>query len=192
MHAKRTLKRTTRHWLRSRIVERTKDARRVGLYKILSIFYFFFIFFPSSCQLSLLNTHTPRKHPHAPAIKGVGGRKKFAILPKILPCTSTVVRIFLGPYKIYMPIFYCNKGGRGGNILRNIVGNKGGLGGGYCTIMCNNAPCSVSRTIFFFRHLHPSKIRNIRRPLTKANNKKIPRNTSKLLKNTSKSGGGVQ
>jgi len=56
----------------------------------------------------------------------------------------------VGPYKI-LPIFYCNKdkGGRGGNILRNIVGNKRGLGGGYCTIMCNNAPFSVSRKIFF-------------------------------------------
>jgi len=50
-----------------------------------------------------------------------------------------------------LPIFYCNKGGRGENILRNIVGNKGRLGGGYwyCTIMCNNAPFSVSRKIFF-------------------------------------------
>jgi len=80
----------------------------------------------------------------------------------------------LGPYKI-LPIFYCNKGGRGKNILRNIVGNKGGLGGGYCTIMCNNAPFSVSsvenENNFFFRHLHPSKIR----PL---NNKKTP--TSRL------------
>jgi len=55
----------------------------------------------------------------------------------------------LGPYKI-LPIFYCNKGGRGENILRNIVGNKGGLGGGHRTgIMCNNAPFSVSGTNFF-------------------------------------------
>ena len=29
----------------------------------------------------------------------------------------------IGPYKI-LPIFYCNEGGRGENILRNIVGNK--------------------------------------------------------------------
>jgi len=50
-----------------------------------------------------------------------------------------------------LPIFYyCNKGGRGGNILRNIVGNKGGLGGRNCTIMCNNAPFTCrSRTDFF-------------------------------------------
>jgi len=34
-------------------------------------------------------------------------------------------------------------------MLRNIVGNNGGLGGGCFTIMCNNAPLSVSRTIFF-------------------------------------------
>jgi len=40
--------------------------------------------------------------------------------------------------------------------LHNIVGNKGGLGGGYCTIMCNNAPISVSRT-FFFKHLDKSR-----------------------------------
>jgi len=54
------------------------------------------------------------------------------------------------PLQDILPIFYCNKGGRGENIniLHNIVGNKGGLGGGYCTIMCNNAPISVSRTIF--------------------------------------------
>ena len=32
----------------------------------------------------------------------------------------------VGPYKI-LPIFHCIKGGRGINILRNIVGNKGGL-----------------------------------------------------------------
>jgi len=70
----------------------------------------------------------------------------------------------LGPYKI-LPIFYCNKGGRGENILRNIVGKKGGLGGGHCTIMCNNAPFSVSRTIFIQTlppATHPIKIR----PLT--------------------------
>ena len=30
--------------------------------------------------------------------------------------------------------------------MRNIVGNKVGLGGGYRTIMCNNAPFSVSGT----------------------------------------------
>jgi len=82
-------------------------------------------------------------------------------------------------------IVYCNKGGRGENILRNIVGNKGGLGGGYCTIMCNNAPFFVSRTIF---SQTPPPIQN---PTTKAN-KKIPPNTSKHLQNTSKSGGGVQ
>jgi len=37
----------------------------------------------------------------------------------------------LGPYKI-LPIFYCNKGAgsRGENILRNIVGNRGGRGAG--------------------------------------------------------------
>jgi len=39
-----------------------------------------------------------------------------------------------GPYKILPILFYCNKGGRRENLLRNIVGNKGGLGGGYCTI----------------------------------------------------------
>jgi len=54
-----------------------------------------------------------------------------------------------GPMLI-LPIFYCNKGSRGENILRNIVGNKGGLGGGYRTIMCNNAPFSVSGTTHFF------------------------------------------
>ena len=44
----------------------------------------------------------------------------------------------------------------GGNILRNIVGNKGGLGGGYCKIMCNNSPFFVSRTIFFSKtSTHP-------------------------------------
>jgi len=60
--------------------------------------------------------------------------------------------------------FYCNKGGRGENILRNIVGNKGGLGGGYwyCTIMCNNAPLFRVENGFFFRHLHPSKIRPLK------------------------------
>jgi len=45
-----------------------------------------------------------------------------------------------------------DKGDRGENILCNIVGDKGGLGGGhcvYCLIMCNTAPVSVSRTIFF-------------------------------------------
>jgi len=60
--------------------------------------------------------------------------------------------VAFGPYKILpLPIFYCNnlqfKGGRGENTLRNIVGNKKGLGGGYCTLKCNNAPFSVSRTI---------------------------------------------
>ena len=57
--------------------------------------------------------------------------------------------MLFGPYKILPIFYYCNKGGRGENILRNILGHKGGLGGGYCTIMCNNAPFSVSRTIFF-------------------------------------------
>jgi len=66
----------------------------------------------------------------------------------------------LGFYKI-LPIFYCNKGGRGGIILRNIVGNKGGLGGGYCTIICNNAPLLRVKNEVFFKHKHldQSKIR---------------------------------
>jgi len=88
----------------------------------------------------------------------------------------------LGPYKI-LPIFYCNKGDRGENILRNIVGNKGGLGGGYCTIICNNAPFSVSRTVFFQT---PPPIQN---PTTKAN-KKIPPNTYKHLKTPQNRAGG--
>jgi len=67
------------------------------------------------------------------------------------------------------------KGDRGGNILRNIVGNKGGLGRGYCTIMCNNSPFSVSRTIFFQT---PPPIQN---PTTKAN-----KNTSKHLQTPKK------
>jgi len=50
-----------------------------------------------------------------------------------------------------LPIFYCNKGGRGENILRNIVGNKGWLGGGYYTIMCNNAPFPRAENRFFFQ-----------------------------------------
>jgi len=46
----------------------------------------------------------------------------------------------------------------------NIVGNKGGLGGGYCTIMCNNAsfPCR-ERSFFFQKHLDPSKIRPLKK-----------------------------
>ena len=50
-------------------------------------------------------------------------------------------------------LIHCNKGGRGENILRNIVGNRGWLRGGYCTIMCNNAPFPRRRR-FFFRHLN--------------------------------------
>jgi len=80
-------------------------------------------------------------------------------------------------YKI-LAIFYCNKGGRGENILRNIVGNKGGLGGGYCTIKsCNNAPFFRVENGFFFRHLDPSDIR--------------PKNTYKLLKTPQNWAGGV-
>jgi len=45
-------------------------------------------------------------------------------------------RVGLYLYKI-LSIFYCNKGGCGENILRNIVGNKGGLGGGYCVLHNN-------------------------------------------------------
>jgi len=84
----------------------------------------------------------------------------------------------LGPDKILL-IIYCNKGGRGGNILRNIVvGNKAGLGGGYCTIMCNNAPppLSVPRTIFFLKHLDPSKIRPQKTKKTPTNTSKTPQN----------------
>jgi len=44
-------------------------------------------------------------------------------------CVSVCV-LQVGPHKIF-PIFYCNEGGHGENILRNIVGNNGGLGGGY-------------------------------------------------------------
>jgi len=46
--------------------------------------------------------------------------------------------------------------------LRNIVGNKGGLGGGYCTIMCNNAPFPLFRAEndFFFKHLLDPSIQN--------------------------------
>ena len=63
----------------------------------------------------------------------------------------------LGPYKI-LPIFFIAIQGVVGKILRNIVGNEGGLGGGYCSIMCNNAPFPVSRTIFF-QTPPPSKTR---------------------------------
>jgi len=83
-------------------------------------------------------------------------------------------------------IFYCscsNKGGRGGCILRNIVGNKGGLGGGQCTIMCDNAPFSVSRTIFYLRRSDTSTHLNSEPKKTK--------HSSKYLKNTSKFGGGA-
>jgi len=67
-----------------------------------------------------------------------------------------LVRV-LGPYKI-LPIFYCNKRGRGENILRNIVGNKGGLGGRNCTIMCNNTPFPCRERFFFQTHFDPSEI----------------------------------
>jgi len=91
-------------------------------------------------------------------------------------------RFGFGPYKI-LPIFFIVIKGVVGEIyiLRNIVGNKGGLGGGYCTIMCNNAPFSVLRTIFFFKHTstHP-----------KSNPKKQKKHLPKHLKNTSKLGGG--
>jgi len=87
----------------------------------------------------------------------------------------------LGPYKI-LPIFYCNKGGRGENLLRNIVGNKGGLGGGYCTIiMCNNAPFSVSRTIIFSDiSTHPKSDHQITRKHHQTQTP--PKNTEKHLK----------
>ena len=68
-----------------------------------------------------------------------------------------------------MPLFRVEnefyKGGRGENILRYIVGNKGGLGGGYCTIMCNNdnAPFPCREQIFFQT---PRPIRSAR-PLRK-------------------------
>ena len=56
--------------------------------------------------------------------------------------------------------------------------------------MCNNAPFSVSRIENDFFQTTPPPIQN---PTTKkAANKKIPPNTSKHLKHTSKSGGGVQ
>jgi len=88
-------------------------------------------------------------------------------------------------YCQYFIAISSNKGGRGENVLRNIVGNKGGLqregGIGYCTIMCNNTSLSVSRTNFF-RTPRPIRIR-----LLKNKNK-----SSKDLKNTSKLGGGVQ
>jgi len=98
----------------------------------------------------------------------------------------------ISPYKI-LSIFYCNKGGRGENILRNMrvlvppnlyihtyihVGNKGGLGGGYCTIMCNNGP-SLCRERIFFQTPRP-----VRNPTPKKQ-----KNTSKHLKTTSKLGG---
>ena len=48
------------------------------------------------------------------------------------------------------------KGGRGENILRNIVGNKGGLGGRNCTIMCNNTPFfRVENGFFSNTSTHP-------------------------------------
>jgi len=80
------------------------------------------------------------------------------------------------PYKI-LSIFYCNKRGRGGNILRNIVGNKGRQGAGYCTIMCNNMPISASRTIFFSdTWTHPSEIRDPKKTKTPQNSSKTPQN----------------
>jgi len=67
--------------------------------------------------------------------------------------------LYFGPYKI-LPIFYCNnnKGSRGENILRNLVGDKGGLGPGWdvgiARIMCNNTRFP-SQERNFFRHLDP-------------------------------------
>jgi len=70
-------------------------------------------------------------------------------------------KLRLGLYKIldianiflfFFIFFNCSikgKGGRGGLILRNIVGNEGGLGGGYYTIMCNNAPFFRVEDVFF-------------------------------------------
>jgi len=54
------------------------------------------------------------------------------------------------------------------DIAQYNVGNKWGLEGGYCTMMCNNAPFSVSRMIFS-RHLDPSETR----PLIKAKKKNL-------------------
>jgi len=72
--------------------------------------------------------------------------RRLCIIPPPVFCYTGRSR--LGPYKI-LPIFYCNKGSRGENILRNIVGNKGCLGGGGYTIMCNNAPFPRRERIFF-------------------------------------------
>jgi len=93
--------------------------------------------------------------PHPTACPQAGILKSFCILKifKIILALTLTYKIL---HRAILPIsiFYCNKGGRGESILRNIVGNKGGLGGRYCTIMCNNTPFfSLSRTDFFFRHL---------------------------------------
>jgi len=91
-------------------------------------------------------------------------------------------RVGLYLYKILSILFYCNKGGCGGNILRNIVGNKGGLGGGYCVLHNNvqECPVSVSRPDFVSdTSTHP-----------KSNPENKQKNTSKLLKNTTKLGRG--
>jgi len=88
----------------------------------------------------------------------------------------TPSRLALTRYRQY---FIAIKGVAGENILRNIVGNKWGLGGGYCTIVCNNAPFSVSRTIFF----QTQTPRPIQNPTPTQKQKKLktpPKNTSKL------------
>ena len=91
----------------------------------------------------------------------VGGVSPVSVCGLYVRYIEASLPLALGPHKI-LPIFLlCNKGGRGENILRNIVGNKGGLGGEYCTIMCNNAPFPVSRTIFF-QTPPPSKTRPIK------------------------------
>ena len=51
-------------------------------------------------------------------------------------------------------------------------------------IMCNNAPFSVCRERFFFKHLDV--------PIQNPAPLKKQKNTSKHLKNTSKLGGGVK
>jgi len=65
----------------------------------------------------------------------VGGVSPVSMCGLYVRYIEASLPLALGPYKIQdiANIFYCNKGGRGENILRNIVGdkNKGGLGGGY-------------------------------------------------------------
>jgi len=140
------------------------------------------------------DTHAERTDPASQTLFLRATHRSFCrvCVTFFAPCLCVVVWPLLTSYYKILPIFYCKKEGCGENILRNIVGNKGGLGGGYCTIMCNNAPFSVSRMIFFSNtsiHLHhPPHIQN---PAPKKQNK-TPNTSKHDLKNTSKSGGGVR